>query len=343
MKEEWRSRPQPGQSRQPDVEAAAEQNPAWNIEIFDPPLPAPANHWPKPFAEAYLTGPIPTRFKAENITRLVMLLTRLPEDQAAALVEFGAAWLDDRPCLNADQSLSAYHSFRLNPPAYGPVKFYEADPVRIVYEDRDLLVYNKESGRPSQAVPHDAHNNVLTALGRLLAARGDSPRLWLSHRLDADTSGLLLMAKNKEAAGAMGKAFQEGRVAKVYLCLGLGPRPADTEFIVNAPIAKEGRHYVVKPGGPGLESRTDFRVLNCEKGRLWHRILFQASPRTGRTHQIRLHLAWAGWPIAGDRFYGRPDEGEPACRLMLTSARLAFRHPVSGEPISISHPAWQFE
>lgn len=314
------------------------------IEIFDPPLPPPNPERPfKPFAEAYLAGPIPSRLKNDTLTRLVMLLTRLPEDQAAALVEFGAVWLDDRPCLKADQPLSTHQAFRLNPPAYGPVKFYEADPGRIVYEDRNILIYNKESGRPSQAVPHDAYNNTLAALGRLLAARGESSALWLSHRLDADTSGLLLMARNRETAGYMGKAFQEGKVAKAYLCLGLGRQPQERAFSINAPISKEGGRYLVKIKGPGLEARTDFKVLESEKGGRWSRVLFQALPKTGRTHQIRLHLAWAGWPIAGDRFYGRPGEDEAAPRLMLASARLSFRLPGSGEPVTISHPAWGFD
>lgn len=313
------------------------------IEIFDSPLPAPALAKPfLPFAEPYIAGPIPAHLKGDKLARLVMLLTRLPADEAAALVEFGSAWLDDRPCLDPARPLAGHSAFRLNPPAYGPNKFYEAEPARIVFEDRDLLVYNKESGRPSQAVPHDAHNNVLAALERLLAARGEAkPRLWLSHRLDADTSGLLLMAKNKEAAGFMGKAFQEGRVSKAYLCRGLGRRPEKNRFTVDAPIAKEGRRYVVKPKGPGLESRTDFTVLDLrEAGRL-HEALFLAAPLTGRTHQIRLHLAWAGWPIVGDKFYGRHDEATaPAPRLMLVSARLSFTHPRTGMPMRLNHPGW---
>ena len=313
------------------------------IEIFDPPLPAPVPESTfLPFAEPYVAGPVPAHLKGHDLTRLVSLLTRLPENKAAAMVEFGSAWLDGRPCLDPARPLAGHSSFRLNPPAYGPVRFYEADPARIVFEDRDLLIYNKESGRPSQTVPHDAHNNVLAALERLLAARGEpSSRLWLSHRLDADTSGLLLMTKNKEAAGFMGKAFQEGRVSKAYFCQGLGKRPEQSRFTVDAPIAKEGRRYVVKPRGPGLESRTDFTVLDLREAGRWQQVLFLASPLTGRTHQVRLHLAWAGWPIAGDKFYGRQDEGiAPAPRLMLVSARLAFTHPRTGLQMCLNHPAW---
>ncbi|MDL2260448.1 RluA family pseudouridine synthase, partial [Deltaproteobacteria bacterium OttesenSCG-928-K17] len=270
-------------------------------EIFDAPLPPPAAARPfQPFPEAYLAGPIPTHFAELTAAGLTAKLTRLSESEAAALVDFGCLWLDDRPQLNPEHRLSGHQSFRINPPAYGPVKFYEADPDRIIYLDNEVLIYNKESGRPSQGVPHDAYNNVLSALGRLLAGRGENSRLWLSHRLDADTSGLLMMARTKEAAGILGKAFQNGLVGKQYLALGLGrARPEAEKFTVNAPIAKEGKRYVVKPGGPGLASRTEFDLLSHEQGEPWSRALFLATPLTGRTHQIRLHLAHKGWPIAG--------------------------------------------
>lgn len=321
-------------------------NPEELGRIFDPPVAAPTPARPfLPFAEPYLTGPVPPRFQTLAAKNLAMALTRLPEAEAETLVEFGSLWLDDRPCLDPARPLAAHQIFRLNPPAYGPVRFYEADPARVIYEDGDLLIYNKESGRPSQAVPHDAHNNALSAVGRMLAARGDSPALWLSHRLDADTSGLLLMAKNKGTAGKLGRAFQEGRVAKEYLCLGLGAAPDCREFSIEAPIAKEGRRYLVRPGGPGLPSRTDIRFLSQtdhpDSRQKLKQVLFLAAPQTGRTHQVRLHLAFVGWPLVGDRFYGRAEvEREfPAQRLMLASASLTFTHPGNGQELRVLHPA----
>lgn len=341
--------------------------------IFDAPRLPPEPERPfAPFPGPYLTGPLPAHLQELTAAGLAARLTGLPLPEAAELVAFGALWLDDRPFLEPDLQLTGYRSFRINSPAYGPVRFYEADPARVVFEDRDLLIYNKESGRPSQAVPHDAHNNVLSALGRMLAGRGRSSRLWLPHRLDADTSGLLMLAKTKEAAGLMGKAFQQGLVAKKYLCLGLGPIPNSDAFSVDTPIAKEGRRYLTRPLGPGLAARTDFTVLGlveetaetlrAAKGshgltgrreedppsaghtqgpRGWSRVLFEAVPMTGRTHQIRLHIAWAGWPLVGDRFYGRP-ESPPAPRLMLASASLAFRHPRDGREIRVELPGGLF-
>lgn len=301
-----------------------------------------------PFPEAYIAGPVPSHFKEKTVAQLASILFKVSNELAVELVEFGSVWLDDRPCFRPDSTLSGYSSFRLNPPVYGPEKFYEADPERIVYEDHDILIYNKESGRPSHGVPYDAYNNVLAASGRLLAGRGHKPDLWLLHRLDADTSGLLMMAKNKNAAGILGKAFQEGLVAKEYLCLGLGTTPEKESFEVNAHITKEGRRYVVRPGGPGLKAKTLFSVLDMEDFSIndsddkieWKKVLFRAEPLTGRTHQIRLHLAWTGWPIVGDRFYGRPegDQTSPESRLMLASAGLSFPHPRDGRKTDIKLP-----
>ncbi|UQZ91254.1 hypothetical protein C4J81_13100 [Deltaproteobacteria bacterium Smac51] len=312
------------------------------ITVFDAPVLAPTPEKPfQPFSEAWLAGPVPAHLKGGTITSLTALLTRLPEEEAAALVEFGSIWLDDRPCLDPSRPLAKHSSFRINPPAYGPVRFYEASSNRIVYEDDHLIIYNKESGRPSQGVPHDAHNNALSGLTRLLAARGERRgRLWLLHRLDADTSGLLMLAKDKEAAGIMGKAFQRGAVDKEYLCLGLGQRPEKKSFSVKNFIAKEGRRYVNRSKEPGLPAHTDFDFIMCSDTPAlggFHEALFRAKPRTGRTHQIRLHLAGKGWPIRGDRFYGRAEieAAAPAPRLMLASARLAFAHPVTGEKIDV--------
>ncbi len=305
-------------------------------KLFDPPLLPPALVKPfKPFPEPWVEGPISEHLKEHSAAHLVALLTRLTADEAAALVAFGAFWLDDRPCLEPKFPLNAAQKFRLNTPAYGPNYFYEADPARIFFEDEDILIYHKEAGRPSQGVPYDAHNNVRSALERLLQKRGERGHLWLVHRLDADTSGLLMMAKNKEAARKLGLAFQHGQVAKKYLCLGLGKKPKEKDFATNAPITKEGGKFLVRPKGPGKESVTHFINLDFwpTKGADWGQALFLASPRTGRTHQIRLHLAWAGWPIVGDRFYGRP-EGQ-AERLMLVSLGFEFTHPRRGEILSL--------
>jgi 23S rRNA-/tRNA-specific pseudouridylate synthase len=251
--------------------------------------------------------------------------TGLGPDEARALVAFGAVWLGRGVALDPGHPLPAKGAFRVNFPAYGPREFYEPDPGRVAFEDKDILVYRKEANRPSQAVPYDARNNVLAGLTR---QRGVFLRL--AHRLDLGTSGLLLLAKSLKAAGFLGKSFQRGQIAKRYLALSSGPPPPWDETEVTAPIARVQNRFVARENGPGLPSRTILRPLAAFEGR----VLFLATPRTGRTHQIRLHLSHLGYPIVGDCFYG----GAPHPRLMLAASGLAFRHPSSREPMALGGP-----
>lgn len=305
--------------------------------VFDAPVapPSPAKPFRPLGADPWLAGPVPARLRGGEAWQLTAFLTRLGEAASRDLTSFGSLWLDDRPCPDPAEPLAGHGKFRLNPPAYGPLRFYEADPGRIAYEDKNLLAYNKESGRPSQGVPYDNYNNALAALTRL---RGQ--RLWLLHRLDADTSGLLLFAKTREAAGLMGREFQRGAVRKEYWAVGAGRPPAPGQFTRRDFIAKQGPRYVCHNGGPGLPAATEFTLLAPGRdlpGGLAE-ALFLAVPRTGRTHQIRLHLAAQGWPVRGDRFYGRPglESDAPAPRLMLAAVGLAFTHPLTGGKVSLS-------
>ncbi|MDR1920488.1 MAG: RluA family pseudouridine synthase [Candidatus Adiutrix sp.] len=309
--------------------------PARLEDIFETPWPAPEVKKYLARLEPYVVGPATSSCQGGRLGDLVGQAAGVDEVEAARLIEFGSVWLDDRPCFDPDEPLARHSNFRINPPAYGPVRFYEAADRRIVFEDEDILVYDKEAGRPSQGVPHDAHNNVLAALGRLLRARGEACDLRLPHRLDADTSGLLLLAKNRESAAALGQSFQRGQVKKEYLCLSRGTKVPDGDFSVETYIAKEGRRYVNRAQGAGLQARTGFSLLAAE-GRAGDEpagILFLASPQTGRTHQIRLHLQWAGWPIMGDRLYGGYF---PSPRLMLMASRLVFSHPRTGAEVRVS-------
>jgi RluA family pseudouridine synthase len=251
----------------------------------------------------------------------------LSEEDAAELVRFGCLWLNRAQMADPEERLPGSGFFRLNFPAYGPQKFYEASPGRVAYEDGEVLVYNKESGRPSLPVPYDSHNNAQAALIRLFGRP-----LWLIHRLDMGTSGLLLFAKTRRAAGFLGKSFARGAVKKRYLALSAGPPPEWRERDVSAPIAKVQNRFTVRVNGPGLSARTRFRVL-AAKGGL---VLFLAIPYTGRTHQIRLHLSLLEYPVIGDPFYG----GGPGERLMLRASGLSFGHPSGQRRIVLGGP-WE--
>jgi 23S rRNA pseudouridine1911/1915/1917 synthase len=288
---------------------------------------------PPPVGPPYSGGPptvageLAPHMEGRPLQDLCALVSGLDGAKARELVEFGCMWLDKAQKLDPDLPLPRSGTFRINYPEYGPVKFYEPSVERIAFEDDSVIVYNKESGRPSQAVPYDAYNNVHSGLTRL---RGLFLRL--AHRLDMGCSGLLLMSKTQKASGVLGKAFQKGGVKKRYLALSAGDPPDWEERVVTASIAKVQNRFTVRENGPGMTARTTLKVMGAGGGQ----VLFLAEPHTGRTHQIRLHMSFMGYPIAGDSFYG----GVKADRLMLRASGLAFRHPATKEPLALGGP-WE--
>jgi 23S rRNA-/tRNA-specific pseudouridylate synthase len=294
-------------------------------DLFDDPIDDPPSG-PPPFGRGVrpMDGDVSGPMVGQIALSLVQALTGLPEGEAAALVEFGALWLGRRVAMDPAAEL-APGPFRLNIPAYRPQVFYEINPARVVHSDGDLIVYYKEAGRPSQGVPSDARNNVLAAMERRTGLT-----LRLSHRLDAPTSGLLIIAVTRQAASRLGMAFKNGAVSKRYLALSAGPDPPWREKLLDAAIGKEGGRYQVAEDGLGLSARTKLTFL----GRQGENMLFLAEPLTGRTHQIRLHMANEGYPIIGDSFYG----GAPARRLMLRASGLRLTHPGHARTLVLGGP-----
>jgi 23S rRNA pseudouridine1911/1915/1917 synthase len=295
---------------------------------FGPPSPdPPAGPLPYSGRDPVIGGELDPAMEGRPLKDLCVKVTGLGEEEACELIRFGAMWLNARQAPDPTRKLPGQGSFRLNYPPYGPVKFFETDPARVVFEDDYLLVYDKESGRPTQPTPYDCHNDVLSGLDRMTRQQ-----LRLPHRLDVGTSGLLIAVKERRAAGVLGKAFQEGRVRKRYVALNSGPAPDWDETVSEATIAKNDGRYIARANGPGLAAKTSFKVLARAPGRT----LFLAVPHTGRTHQIRLHLAFLGFPILGDKTYG----GQKAKRVMLKASGVAFKHPVTGKPLVLGEP-WE--
>jgi len=202
----------------------------------------------------------------------------------------------------------------------------------VIHEDADILALNKPPGLSSQGGRIAAHT-----LDDLLAAfakpSGVKPRL--VHRLDRDTSGVILAARSQPAAAFLGKAMMARRFKKTYLAVvapgAPDPRAGTIEAaLVRQDIGREAYVRVSPADAPGAQTAfTRYRTLTADAVAA----LLELSPRTGRMHQLRVHLASIGRPIAGDPRYGGALAlyGQPVARLMLHAAALAFPHPAGGE------------
>ncbi|MDR2514307.1 MAG: RluA family pseudouridine synthase [Christensenellaceae bacterium] len=203
--------------------------------------------------------------------------------------------------------------------------------IPIVYEDRDLAVINKPRGLVVHPAPgHGADtlvNGLLYAMEGELSGIGGELRPGIVHRLDKDTTGLLVIAKSDRAHLALSAQIKAREAAREYLALVEG-NLRQGEGSVEAPIGrspKDRKKMAVVRGGRW--AKTNYRVLERYKGTclLWLKL------ETGRTHQIRVHMREIGHPVCGDPLYGRQGSGVKDCPLMLHAAALSFTHPASGE------------
>lgn len=205
----------------------------------------------------------------------------------------------------------------------------------VIHEDDFVLAFNKPAGLSSQGGRIKAHtlDDLTWAFAK---SSGNRPRL--VHRLDRDTSGILVTAKTKPAAAFLGKAMMGRRIKKTYLALVTPGAPDPKGGVIETPLRRDsiGREVSMKPcppDHPDAESaRTRYRTLAEAPGAA----LVELNPETGRMHQLRVHLASIGRPIAGDVRYGGAlvVGGHPAPRLMLHAAGLSFPHP-AGETLRL--------
>ena len=226
------------------------------------------------------------------------------------------------------------------PPLAQPV----ALPLDILYEDEAIVALNKAPGRvthPGAATQADTlvHGLLHHTGGNLAMAAGEA-RPGVVHRLDRETSGVIVFAKTDAAYHRLVKAFSRREPDKQYVAL-VGALPELDSGVIRAPIA---RHRVNRTrmcvAEWGREARTDWKVVERLPA---HKAAFlRLKLHTGRTHQIRVHLADKGWPILGDAAYGyqarRHAPGVHAPRVMLHAARLELAHPLSGEPLVLEAP-----
>jgi RluA family pseudouridine synthase len=202
----------------------------------------------------------------------------------------------------------------------------------VIHEDAEVLALNKPSGLSSQGGRIAAHtlDELLFAFAK---SSGVRPRL--VHRLDRDTSGVILTARSQPAAAFLGKAMMSRRVKKTYLAIVAPGAPDPREGGVEAPLRREsqGREAYMRiceaDHPDAQDAATRYRTLAANATAA----LVELAPRTGRMHQLRVHMASLGRPIAGDPRYGGALvlAGTPVPRLMLHAAALVFPHPAGGE------------
>jgi 23S rRNA pseudouridine1911/1915/1917 synthase len=204
----------------------------------------------------------------------------------------------------------------------------EAIPLKIIYEDDDLLAVDKPAGLTVHPAPgHPGHTLVNAILAHFphLADIGDSLRPGVVHRLDKDTSGVMLVAKNQAAQVNLSRQFKSHSVTKAYLALVKGKLEPESG-IIEADIGRDPRNRKkMAVVAQGREARTEYRVIKYIGGYT----LLEVMPETGRTHQIRVHLAAIGFPVVGDKVYGV--KSPHLSRQFLHASLLGFKLPATGE------------
>jgi len=258
------------------------------------------------------------------------------------LIASGAVFVNGRPgkasyTLKAGDELWVSRAAKAQSSNLQPLS-YKLD---IVYEDSDLLVVNKEAGmvvHPAPGHSSDTLVNALLAYSPALGDMGNEQRPGIIHRLDKDTSGLIIVAKNARSLAALTEQMQRHEVVKRYLALVAGSMPLD-QGSIDAPIGRDPRRrqQMAITAVGSREARTHFRVLQ----RFPHgHTLLLLQLETGRTHQIRVHLKAIGHPIVGDPVYGpgRKEHGLELERPFLHAYQLKFTHPTTGAVLELEAP-----
>ena len=284
--------------------------------------------------------PVPEGLDGERLDAALARLFGLSRARAAELISNGSVLVNGRPAAKSDRvPAGEWLDVTLPPPPITAQPRPEPVPgLVIVYEDDDIVVVDKPPGVAAHPTPGWNGPTVLQGLlaaGHTIATSGAAERQGIVHRLDATTSGLMVVAKSERAYSALKRAFREREVDKIYHALVQG-HPDPLRGTVDAPIARhpsgDGRFAVVAGGRPSV---THYDTLEAFRAASLVEIILE----TGRTHQIRVHMAAIRHPCVGDRLYG----ADPvlAARLGLTrqwlhAVRLGFAHPADGHRVEFT-------
>ena len=285
------------------------------------------------------------RIKADNLVvdkpgaRLDKYVTEhypeLSRTKTQRLIADGDIKVNDRVA-KAGLKLDVGDRLTINLPPPAPDSLLpEAIPLNILYEDDDLLVVDKPAGLTVHPAPgHPAHTLVNAILPHLSALpdSGDWQRPGIVHRLDKDTSGVMVVAKNDAAQSSLIDQFKSRSVAKTYLVLVKG-RLTPEDGVIEAPIGRDRHHrerMAVVTEDKGREARTQYHVVDY----IGDYSLLEVKPKTGRTHQIRVHLGAIGYPVVGDKVYGV--KSPYLSRQFVHASRLGFHLPSTGQYVEFT-------
>jgi 23S rRNA pseudouridine1911/1915/1917 synthase len=286
--------------------------------------------------------PVPDGLDGERLDAAIARMFGFSRSQAAELIGSEAVLVGGRPAMKSDRVQAGdWLDVTMPPPPVQPLANPEPVPgLAVLYEDDDIIVVDKPAGVAAHPTPGWNGPTVLQGLlagGHTVATSGAAERQGIVHRLDAGTTGVMVVAKSERAYSLLKQAFRERTVDKRYHALVQG-HPDPLRGTIDAPIARhpsgDGRFAVISDGRPSV---THYDTLEAFRAAS----LLEVRLETGRTHQIRVHMAALHHPCVGDLTYGAdPKLAQQLglARQWLHAARLAFEHPGTGEVAAFSSP-----
>ncbi len=277
---------------------------------------------------------------------LTAQLQHLSRSRLQQLIRDGRVLIDGKPS-KPKFKLLAGKQITVEVPAPVPMAEIEAQPIplEVIYEDKDFIVINKAHGLVVHPAAGNPDGTLVNALlhhcqGQL-SGIGGVQRPGIVHRLDKDTSGCLVAAKNDQAHQEISRQFADRETTKIYHCVVQGipvhPDGRIENQIGRHPVSRQKMAVLEAP--KGKRAVTDYKILRCSSDNETSWAYIRCHLHTGRTHQIRVHMKSLGCPILGDEIYAQPSRQKPAVpRLLLHARQLGFTHPRTKEPLSFTAP-----
>lgn len=286
---------------------------------------------------------VPDALDGERLDRIVAMLGDCSRSKAADMISSGAVRLDGSPATQRSVKVTAGAaiSFELPAPVEKTVLPDESIGFGVVFADDDIVVVDKPAGlvvHPGAGRPDNTLANGLLHRFPEIAVIGDPARPGIVHRLDADTSGLLVVARSEPAYDRLSEMMAHHVADRIYLAVVTG-HVSDDRGLIDAPIGRASRNRTkMAVTEEGREARTHYEVLDRStttyESKVHELSLVRCRLDTGRTHQIRVHLAAIGHPVLADHVYGARAGSSLIDRVALHAHRLQFDHPISDEALA---------